>query len=755
MHHKNAERISLVLQKGSFNANESAWTHATQAALAPMLEMEIPEIEKAFRIFSRPIWVSSNDRSFQTSICFADTGFVDSFTFPARQGDTRKILRKPNAVMISESYAKRMFGNKDPIGEILHINYKWGLVGDFVVEGILRDPPATTSWRFSPDFLTLAIPTAFKERRWNRSFRNSPVGEYYTWVLLREGVTNDTLTEKLTSAIRRHMPKETAEQSELGLISLSRLHHHLEEEFGINDTRNEFGDISTVHAFGLVGIFIILIASTNFVNLTTARSMSRAKEVGVRKALGASRNSLIRQFFLESMCITGVAAGLAYITSKVLGPILDTSLLTGLHAGATLPDLLLITIAVGALSGIYPAFYLSRFEPSAVLRSAANPGASEQFIRQGLVVLQFAVSIFLLIATITISRQLTYIQKNDLGFDVKNLINLPFFQSERDANMNHEFVGRVRNAFTSHPGVSHASASLHPIGIYFSGDDWFYALERRDAPRQRISSRPIDEAMIKTLGLRILAGRDFSPDGTHEVILNESAARLLSNGTNPETLIGKQVFLWDNPLIIRGIMADFHFQPLHKKIAPFIFVHRWAEFRHFTVRILPEHREEALAHLKTTWNRFIPNRAFTYTYLEDLYRTFYKDETSLRTMISIMSYLTIFTACLGLIGLAAFSAQRRTKEIGIRKALGATEPQIVQLLVSEYAKLVGISILIACPISWYLMSNWLAGFAYKIDLSLDVFTLSALAVLTAALGTVAWQSLSAAKQSPVNTLRDE
>ena len=757
-HHKLANRIHLAVQKGAISEDTTRWFHNTQSALAPMLEQEIPEIEQAFRIFTRPIWVNSGERSFRTNICFADTGFVDSFTYPALQGDTRQILRQPNSVMITQSYAKRVFGNKNPIGEILHIDYKWGLVGDFVVQGILRDPPATTSWRLAPDFLTLAIPPGFRQERWSRPFSAYPGGPNMTWVRLQENVSHDALAKKLIHFIRQHQPEDRVATSDLRLLALPNFHHHLKEEFGVVDARNEYGDIKIVHAFAWVGVFIILIAATNFVNLTTARSLGRAKEVGVRKSLGASRTSLMRQFLTESFCITCIAALIAYITAKLLGPILSTTVLDGLQEGATLPDLLIVTLIIGALSGIYPAFYLSRFDPAQVLRSAASPGSSEQIVRKGLVVLQFAVSIFLLIATLTISKQLTYIQSNDLGFEVSNLIALPFFQSEFDSTMSHEFVGRVRNAFTSHPAISQASAMMHPVGIHFGGDFGYAALEHFDAPQLRLAWRQVDEAIIRTLNVPIVAGKDFGPDGVdYECIVNESAATLLANGAPIESLPGKRIYFNRNSraLTLTGIVKDFHFQPLRHAIAPLILTHRWPEYRHYMLRIEPDQHQEALAHIKTVWNRFVPNRTFTYTYLEDLYETFYRDETSLHTMITLMSYLTIFTACLGLVGLAAFSAQRRTKEIGIRKTLGASERNMIQLLVSEYVKLIAIAMLIAFPVAYHIMQNWLAEFAYRITLSIDLFIISSLTILITALGTVVWQSLSAAKRNPVDALRYE
>lgn len=758
-HHENANRLHLLLRKGPVSKDTSRWAYFTQPALAPIFEMETPEIEKIFRTFTRPIWVSTEDRSFRTMICFADTGFIDSFTYPAVNGDTRQLLRKPNAVMITESYAKRIFGNKDPIGKILHIDYKWGLVGDFIVEGILRDHPTTASWRLAPDFLTISIPSQFRQERWERPFYPHVGGAYFTWVMLKDGVNTDPLNDKLTTILQRHLPEEDIPKNEIRLLSVPRMHHHLKEEFGITDANNEFGDINIVRAFGIVGIFILLIAATNFVNLTTARSIGRAQEVGVRKTLGASRSALIRQFLTESFCITGVAALIAYGVAKLLGPLLNNTLLEGLQAGATLPDLLLITLVVGALSGIYPAFYLSRFDPSEVLRKNASPGSSEQIIRQGLVVFQFAISIFMLIATLTVSRQLSYVQTTDLGFEVENLITLPFFQSEHDSTMNHPFIDRVRNAFTSHPGISQASAMMHPIGIHYGGDFGYVAYERKDAPLIRLASRQVDEAIVRTFGVRILYGKDFAPDGTFDCIINESAARLIANSANVEIadLPGKQLFFNGNstPLIISGIVEDFHFQPLRDPIEPLILAHRWAEYRHFIVRILPEHRKEALIHIQNIWNRFVPDRTFTYTFLEDMYLTFYRDETSLQKMITIMSTLTMFTACLGLIGLAAFSAQRRTKEIGIRKTLGATESGIVKLLISEYVKLMGIAILIACPIAAYFMNNWLSGFAYKVSLSIDIFIFSIITVIIAALGTVVWQSLSAARQNPVDALHYE
>ena len=707
-------------------------------------------MEKAFKSFTRPIWITHKDQSRQAVACFADTAFVDYFSFVAVEGNTREILRRPASAMVTRSFAKRLLGDVDPIGQTVSIDYKWGIKGEWVIHGLLEEHPGTTTSILAPGFITVSLPVNFHD--WRRRV-------FWSWVVLEEGADPTIVEASLRAILPRFVDPERVAKSALGLQPLSRIHLHSLSDYGIRLGLSSSGDIHQLYLFVSAGALLLLIVAANFVNLTTAQASARGLEVGVRKAIGATRHQLIAQFLIESLLITCLAAAVALATAHLIHGSLTSYLnidlppVSGLIAFL---DVVVIALVQALFSCAYPSMVLSALRPAAAFSKVETPG-SGRIGRKGLVVFQFAISALLMMSTLAMSRQMALVQEQDLGFDKALLVKLKLFWADFKL---WDRAEEVRHVFEQLPGVINASASQQPIGGWGEADRM--NVHREDRPDEQIRMDYIssDAGFMDTFGLEMIEGTNFREGVPHPVcILNEKAVRALgyySKGiADPSDVspVGTKLLVgWSGPREIIGVVRDFQHGSLHRGIAPLVFING-NQHAYLTVRIVPDRVPETLAHLERGWKRFLPDKPFVYEFVDEWYEGFYARETAMSRGLSLTAGLAIFTACLGVLGLAAFVVRQRVKEVGVRRVLGASESSIFVLLSSDFIRLAVIANAIAIPVAWYALDRWLRNFAYRISLEPSIFVLGTLAGLFFALAAVAWQATSAARMNPVDALR--
>jgi len=582
-----------------------------------------------------------------------------------------------------------------------------------------------------------------------------------TFVRLRPNTDPQALENKISNIIDRYMGAEVRSILTYRLQPLLRLHLHSLQDYNLPTG----GNINTLYLFAAIALLILIIASINFINLATARATSRAREVALRKVVGAYRSQIIKQFLGESTCLAFLALILALPLARIvltqLNQFAQTQYTLNIHTLFTLsPFLILLTLFVGIVAGLYPAFYLSAFHPVQTLN---NTRQSAHF-RQILVTAQFAIAIILIISTTVVNHQLTFIQNKDLGFDQNQLIVLPIFVLDRESKTNDDpwLVARynaVKQTFLTHPNVQAASAFRSLPGK----DRWFTRIvkpEGQDNTEWRMPVQETDEDLFSTLGVPLLAGRTFSPENERDrslsYILNKTAVMAL--GWTVENAVGRRFGRArseeDANGTVIGIVDDFHYTSLHTPIEPAAFAYRQWFYNYLVLRV--QDFSATRPFLEKTWAQFMPpEQPFTFTFLSDDLNTLYQAEKDLQKLVTAFSILAILLACLGLFGLAAFTTERRKKEIGIRKVLGASITNIILLLSTNFLKFVLFANLVAWPLAYYWTQKWLQEFAYRINLTLWPFILSGVLALIIAFFTVSYQAFKAAQTNPVNTLRSE
>lgn len=685
----------------------------------------------------------------------ADESIFDVFTFRLIRGDPKSALKTASDVVITENIAKKYFGNEDPIGKIIKFENKYPLTVSGVMANVPLNSHFTVNFLGSFKVLIELDPDEYKRKmeNWTRGVDN------YTYLVLQKNCDVEELEKKFPVLIETHagnILKILGGKMAFFLQPLRSIHLHsrLKAEIAEN------GDIVYVYAYTAVALFIIFIACVNFMNLSTARAAGRTKEVGIRKVLGAQRGQLICQFLGESLLLSiislMIALGLVELTLPLFSSLSGSPL--NLHFVSVyrlFGGLLGLLFFVAILAGSYPAFFLSAFPPACVLSGRFNTGSSDIRFRNILVVLQFIIFIALIAGTGIIFNQIQYMQQINLGFDKEQVLVLRViddsilksFSSIKDELKSHTSITNV--ALSSHvPGQSPSFIVFIPEGFNFDQSQLM----------DRIS---IDSDFIPTMGIEIIAGRNFSSgfaSGNNQAILiNETAARQFG-WENP---IGKTI---DQPVpdtdqkvtkTVVGVVQDFHSESLHKRIRPLYIEYETANFRYISLKLKPLIISDTLAFLRKKWKQFDPAQAFDYFFLDEAFGRQYKADEKLAQIFSSFTLLAIFIACLGLFGLASFTAEKRTKEIAIRKALGASVSQIILLLSKEFTRWVLVANFIAWPLAYLVMNKWLQNFAYRINLGLGTFVLSALLALQIALMTVGFQAIRAARANPVDALRYE
>jgi len=723
----------------------------TSQPVGPTLERTYPEVQRAVRLFGAQqptVKVGSRfyrDRSF----FYAEPDLFEAFGFTLRRGDSTA-LRTPQSVVLTERTAETYFGDQDPMGRTIVADET-----EYTVTGIVENPPANTHLQFEGLFSYSSL-----SEDWQQSWGNVNA---YTYLVLAKGTDVPSFEDDIT----RFVDKETGGRLKKGLGMTSLLHlQHVPDIHLHSDRRYDLsgsGDIQTVYLFAGIAVLVLLIACINFMNLATARSMDRAREVGVRKAIGATRGGLAGQFLAESvltvlfaavLAVGFVAVGLPFVNA-VSGKALSISMLA---APTVIAGTVVGVIAVGLLAGSYPALVLSRFQPARVLREFLSGSRQQQWLRKGLVVVQFGVAMALVIGVAVIFRQFTYMQNQDLGFQdervlVADLRPVPDTIVARQYRTLKQELARApsiqRAAATDGvPGRSIASGIVvRPEGLPEG--------ETRDLRRY-----DVDADYLETLDIEVVAGRGFRPEdrtakNPYPVLVNETAVEVNGWG-RPDAAVGKTMRRNEKTVYeVVGVVEDYHHFSLRQEIEPLFMRLARGGYEYAAMRVAPGHVSQSLDHLRQTWSELYPAYPVEYFFLDSDFERQYQAEQRLASIFGGFAGLALFVACLGLLGLAAFTVRKRRKEIGVRKVLGATMTRLFGLLSKDFLVLIGIAFVVAVPVAYLGAQRWLQEFAYRVDLTGLSFALAGLSVLGVALLTVAGQVVRAARLDPATTLRDE
>jgi len=742
--HKNGDYLYRVIQDIQFTDHRTHWA-ITQGPLGPSLKEDFPEIVDFTRIRYRGFRFKYADKIFDERVCMADNSILEMFTFPLVQGDPKTALIEPNNIVLSEEMAEKYFGGENPIGKTIKADDRY----DFHVKGVFKKIPINSHLQF--DFL---IPFIFGRElgytvdTWNNS-------GFSTYVMLAKTTSVENVIEKISDYLKTKPTLE--ENSKLMLQPLKRVHLYSHYDF---DFRH--GDIKYVMIFSVVALFILLIACFNFMNLATARAGNRAKEIGMRKVAGAYKRNIIYQFFGEAIFLSLIALFFAIIFVELLLPTFNELsgkelLLNFTSNPLTLIGLIGISLITGIISGSYPALVLSSFNPVEILKGVGgttNVSSSSKkgsLFRKVLVVSQFAISIMLFIGTIVVYNQLLFMRNKKLGYEKEHLL-----MSWMRGDMPQQFEA-VKNELLKNPDILNVTAVFSPptYGYVFSNTLWHWEGQN---PSEEILFRCnlVNYDYFKTFGLKLVAGRPFSKEfatDTNAVIINETAMKAMGL----ENPVGKRLAYQDGEFNIEiiGVVKDYHFRSLHQRIEPHILILNTDATQLLCARILGTDIPRTINEVEQVWKKFAPDFPFEYNFLDESLDNLYRPEMRISKIFRYFTILAIFISCLGLFGLASFMAEQRTKEIGIRKVLGASVPGIVLLLSKEFGKWVLVANVIAWPIAWYGMSKWLQNFAYRTNITWTAFIMSAGIALLIALLTVSYQSIKAALANPVQSLRYE
>ncbi|PVY39122.1 ABC transporter permease [Pontibacter virosus] len=721
------------------------------------LKESIPEVDKVVRIlmlqFDANNLVEVGEKSiYEKGRFFADPEFFEIFQLPFKYGSPEKALTDPSSVVISDEFSERVFGDIDPVGRKVSLDKQ-----PFIVRGVF-----STTERFHLP-VNFVLPMAAAELPAER-MKSWGWQQFYTYVKLKKGADPESAQAKFRSIVGKQIDEDKNQPFKY-LPFLQPLNEVYLYSSGFKYDQSIKGNITYVKALSVIAIFILLIACFNFVNLATAKSLQRAKEVGVRKAIGASRSQLMLQFLSETVLLTLISVIFSAALTSLLLPSLNA--FTGKEMDFnvfTNPALLLLliglTLVVGILAGLYPAVILSGFKPVKVLKSAVvvdSKVGKIQWLRHGLIVVQFALSIFLIISASVVYKQVGYLHNKDLGFNREQIM---FFQMRGD-NMfaNHE---TFKSELLRGAGIKDVS-----MGYGFPGDatagDGVIVPRNGEQVRHATTLLMVDFNYINTLDVKVVAGRpfskDFKTDADHAFMINETAVRELGYEM-PENALGQTLLwpTWDNQDSLRegkiiGVVKDFHFKSLYDKVDPTVLQIYPGAYVKVAVKINAEDVAGSIEHVKSVWDKFSPDYPMEYIFMDDNFEKMYKAEDKLKSLLTIFTAIAIFVACLGLFGLAAYAAERRKKEIGIRKVLGAETTSIVMLLSKDFLKLVVVAALIAFPIAWYAMQKWLQDFAYRIDIPVWIFLVAGFVAALLAFVTISVQAIKAATSDPVRNLR--
>ncbi|QHT69980.1 FtsX-like permease family protein [Rhodocytophaga rosea] len=726
----------------------------SSAPMAKALKEDYAEVENTVRLDLREeIITHQGEQVLEKGILLADPSFFDVFTYQLTRGDVATALHEPYSIILTESAAKKYFGDSDPIGQTLLLNmYDTGYGASYKITGVMADPPYNAHFTFTMivSFKTVEVakPDVLTVDGWGD-------GSYYTYVLVKEGVDYKAFSDKIAQFYGKYVGERFAQWREIYFYQLQPLsdiylRSHLQYELAA--TGNEMH----VYIFSTIGIFILLLAGINYMNLATAQAVSKAKETGIKKVVGAFRHQLMIQYLLESILLAMAALMLAFVLCYLLQPLFFQ--ITGKNLSLfTSPMLVVfligISLLLGMVSGIYPAFIISGFKPIVVLKGNFKSATQGIVLRKLLVVSQFVITILLISSIIIIDSQLTYIKNKDLGYNKDALL---FLRVHGNADVVRRYAAFATELETN-PIISGATVSNTLLGSLPSGES-----ETVDAAGNKVqvntARMAVDSNFIKVYGLHLLAGRNFdkvSPaTKVLPVIVNESAIQRLG-WKDASSAIGKPFNIGNQQGSIIGVVKDFHFSRLQHLIEPLAMYPSDGYFSRITLRTNVSQPAAVTAWLEKTWKKHFPGVLLDYIFSDSAIEAQYRAEERFARIFLYFSVLSLVIACLGLYGLIAYTTSQKTKEIGIRKVLGATATGIAGTLTKDFLKLVVLAFLIATPLAWFLMSRWLEDFAYRISISPWMFASAGLAVILIALLTISYQTIKAALANPVSSLRSE
>jgi putative ABC transport system permease protein len=737
--HENASYLYRV-EENQYYSGRVYHVTVTPYPLAPALKADFPEVIEATQYvgLGGQLLRYGEKAFFETGIRAVAPAFFRMFTFPFVKGDSATALDDPFSLVISEEIAEKYFGEEDPIGKAFSINNRY----DMKVTGVMKNVPDNSYLQFD-----MVLPYALLEKVGAVS-DSMGSNSIFTFVQLQKGASLQQVNEKIRGFIKKHVPDSV---TDLELALYSRIHLH--QYFGYG---RDMGQIRYVYMFSVIALFVLLIACINFMNLSTARSANRAKEVGVRKVAGALKSHIIRQFYGESVIYAFIALAFALIIVVLLmSPFNNLSgkeLSLGiLGNGMILLGFIGVTLLTGLVAGSYPALFLSSFQPVKVIKGSLKSGAGSALFRRILVVIQFALSVFLIIGTVVVYNQLQYMKKRDIGFDRENLVYIPM------RGQTGRFYTALKDALARDSRILGVTGSSHlpsQIGSNSGGADW----DGKDPDQVvLIGMSSVDYDYIETTKIELTEGRSFSKeygtDQTEAFIVNEEVAKLMGK----ESVVGERFSFAGRDGKIIGVMKNFHYESFRNEIEPLaIYMRPPAQgFSYTLIRIPSENISASLDFLRETWQKVIPDFPFEYRFLVDDFEYYYRSEERMGDLLKYFSILAVFIACLGLFGLASFTAEQRTKEIGIRKVLGASAPQITLLLCREFFVLVLLANIISWPVAYFVMKGWLQDFAYRTGLGVFTFVMTMVLALIIALLTVSFQAVKAAVANPVDALKYE
>ncbi|SFQ00578.1 ABC transporter permease [Parafilimonas terrae] len=747
---KNGDRIARVIMEYSFEGSDASNKGNYTSVRVPMvMKQNFPEVKDAVIMMnSKKIIRYNNNLVTEDNFMYADSSFFNLFSFDLLEGNKRTALTEPYSVVLTQSSAKKYFGNEDPVGKTLQLS---GDSNFYKITGLVADCPANSQIQFDfiASFSTFGMSKEYYGTYWNAN--------YTTYLLLHDKNSIGTLQARLPAFMKKEMEGQHATVN-FYLEPFNKIHLYSPyDAFAPNVS------ITYIYILAGVALLILIIGCFTYINLSTARSVERAKEVSIRKVAGAQKNQIFWQFIGESAVVCCIAVLLGLACAALLLPSFSqlTNQQLQLSSLFSLPILgvaILIIVIVSFAAGSYPALVLSSFQPARVLKGAFKNAASGQWLRKSLIIFQFVISVFLIVSTFIIQQQLYYIQHKKLGYDREHVLVLPVSYGPKNVDL-------IKTEFKQNTDVKNVSLCYNtPVSILGG-----YNMSKPEMPENAqvaVTANPVDNEFIPAAGLQLIAGENLTEQDLKDVanedentqpvfhfILNESATKQL--GWTPQEAVGKKMFLdRSRPGYVRGVVKDFNFQSLRNPIKPVVlFPSPYGNT--LMVKITGNRIPQTISFLQEKWKTLVPERPFDYRFLDDDYNKLYQNELRLGKIMNIFASIAIILACIGLFGLSAYSAQQRVKEIGVRKVLGATVSNIVFVLSRDFIKLAFIAALIAFPIAWWAMHNWLQNYEYRISIEWWVFVVTALATLLIALITVSFQAIKAALSNPVKNLRTE
>lgn len=753
-YHQNAENIYRVLH--SYRSPEDAATLPSptpeefqvwgNAPVGPALANDFPEVEKVVQFMSpKSLLLQWQDKRFQEeNVVFIDPAVFELFSFKLLSGNPETALLSPNSIILSETAARKYFGEENPLGKAIIVENEEPLE----VTGVMENIPANSQLQFD----ILISTNAYLEARPD-IFKSWGYVDFYTYFQLAEGASIANLEEKIPAFLERNNTTEEGYTIAFEPMLDAYLHSQAARQPGPT------GSLTNVYIFSCIAVFILLVACINFMNLATARSMERAKEVGVRKVIGANKRGLMYQFLTESVLLSLLAAVVAVGLALLAFPAVE--MLSGktftqekLLSPQALLLMLGISLIVGLLAGSYPAWVLTRFQPARVLKGVFKSSSSGIALRKGLVVVQFCISMVLISGTIIVFSQLNHLRSRNLGFQQEQMLVIDFGGDDAVVRK----IETIKQELEDHPSVLSVSASRSVPGDFIPNAGTRVQSQEGSMRFEIPLIYEVDVDFIPQYEIEVVAGRPFSrnfpADTAQSLILNEAAVQLYGYA-DPREIIGKRFGQWGREGTVVGVVKDFNFQSLHTAVEPLTMRLSSSALGRLSLRVQSDNLPATIAELEKTWSQIAPHRPFLYSFLDESFNRQYQADLRFGQIFSVFAGLAIFIACLGLLGLTAYTAQQRTKEIGIRKVLGASVVSIVSLLSKDFIKLILIAAFIAIPVAWYAMHKWLQDFPYRIDIPLWVFFAAGIVTAIIAFLTISYQAIKAAIANPVKNLRTE